>query len=116
MTTAKPAPVTVDLHTALGAMRLEHLQCRDFGHAWRPYAAQWLTTERCYESRLRCSRCRTQRVRLIGQNGALVSSHYEYADNYLVKGLGRLDTSDRNELRLASLQHVLPAETDEEAG
>lgn len=113
MATPKPE---LNVSTVLSNMKTEHVQCRDFGHTWRPYGAQWLPAERCYEERLRCSRCRTVRNRLISQRGELLRSHYEYADNYLIAGFGRFDDSDRCALRLASLELILPTDTDEEAG
>lgn len=95
-------------------MQDTHLQCRDFGHSWRPFSARWVPEERCYESQLRCARCRTIRVRLIGQSGQLLGSHYDYADGYIVKGMGRLDGDERNMLRLESVLRVMPPDTAED--
>lgn len=107
-------PDAPELAVLIERMTDNYLQCRDWGHSWRPYTASWDTAERCYISRLRCSRCRTQRVRYIGQAGQLLGSHYDYAAGYLVQGLGRLTGEDRAVLRLASVQRVLVEDTAEE--
>jgi len=108
----KPEPVTAG--QAIGMMRLDHLQCRDFGHSWRPYTARWIETEKCYESVLRCARCTTLRMRYLSSRGDLVSSRYDYADGYqMPKGIGRLDGNDRAQIRLESVLRVLPQDTAE---
>jgi hypothetical protein len=110
---ATPVP---DVDAFIDNMALNHIQCRDFGHSWRPYRAWWDASEHCYISQLRCSRCRTVRHRYIGQNGQLIAGHYEYADGYLVKGIGRLTGGDRDHIRLASISRVLVPDTAEEEG
>jgi hypothetical protein len=96
-------------------LRTDFLQCRDFGHSWRPYTARWDSGQRAYESQLRCSRCRTIRTRWIGARGEQLGAHYDYADGYTVKGVGRLTGTDRDALRLQSILRVLPEDTAEEA-
>jgi hypothetical protein len=98
------------LDTAIHAMADEHLQCRDFSHSWRPLTAAWLPDRRVFETKLRCARCKTRRVRHIGPAGQLVSSHYEYPEGYVIKGMGRLDGAARDQLRLESVLRVLPPE------
>lgn len=119
--TVKKAPVStppprhsVDVDQTISGMRDDHLQCRDFGHSWRPYTARWSPEDRCYETQLRCQRCKTIRVRLIGQRGEQLSNHYDYADGYIVKGMGRLDGDERNRLRLESVQRIMPNDTAED--
>lgn len=94
---------------ALGAMADEHLLCRDFGHSWRPWAAEWVPQRRQYAEALVCARCRSVRHRLLDEFGALLGNSYTYAEGYLVHGLGRLTGDDRNDLRLASLRAVMQA-------
>jgi CobQ-like glutamine amidotransferase family enzyme len=53
-------------------------------------------------------------VRYIGRDGSLLGSRYDYADGYRVEGLGFLSGTDRNALRLKSLEYVLPTDTTEE--
>lgn len=95
--------------TALGAMPDTHLLCRDFGHSWRPWDAQWIPQRRQYVEALLCSRCQTVRKRLLDEYGAQLGQSYTYADGYLVHGLGRLTGDDRNAVRLAGLRVVMQA-------
>lgn len=100
-----------DLDAAISHMDLEFIQCRDFGHSWRPYSARWLPSENCYESQLRCARCKAIRTRWLSRTGSQVGGGYDYADGYLVKGIGRLTGTDRDKIRLASVLAVLPSDT-----
>lgn len=104
-----------DLDATIETMRLDYLQCRDFGHSWRPYTARWVAAERAYESTLRCSRCRTLRTRYIGQNGQQMGAHYNYAEGYTIQGMGRLAGHERDLIRLRSVMSVLVEDTAEEA-
>jgi hypothetical protein len=91
------------------------LQCRDFGHAWRPYTARWDTDEKAYEQQIRCSRCKTVRKRLLTRTGAYARNpKYDYTPGYLFPGLGRLSKDDRNWVRLESVLRVLPDDADED--
>jgi hypothetical protein len=94
---------------AISTMIDEHLICRDFGHSWRPWAAEWIPQRRQYAEALVCSRCNSVRHRLLDEFGALLGNSYTYAEGYLVHGLGRLTGDDRNDLRLASLRAVMDA-------
>lgn len=92
---------------AIANMSDSQLQCRDFGHGWRPYTVEWVPQQRHYLEALRCTRCRTMRVRVLGQSGELLGNRYVYPDGYLVAGAGRLEQSDRDAMRLASLEILL---------
>lgn len=94
---------SLDVEKAVGAMRPEHIQCRDYGHSWQPSNAVWLTAEQCYRVDLKCSRCTTIRTRLLNRRGAQLESHYDYPDGYAVKGIGRLTGTDRDQIRLRSV-------------
>lgn len=84
-----------------------YIQCRDFGHSWRPFRA-WLTGEHTYSRTLRCQRCATERAQELSVSGHTLSSHYVYADGYTApKGTGRLDAGDRDVLRLASTLRLI---------
>lgn len=96
------------LTDALRQMSTEHLACRDYGHNWTPFRAEWKPAERAYFTQLRCARCATIRERWLDRTGAQLSNHYTYADGYLVKGLGRLTGVDRDAVRLASIMALLP--------
>lgn len=110
-----PRHENFDVDQTIHGMRSDFLQCRDFGHSWRPFTARWDGSERAYETVLRCSRCKTRRVRWIAQNGEQVESHYDYADGYVITGMGRLTGTERNALRLESVRRVLPEDADDEA-
>lgn len=106
-----PAPVSQrgqdvhdrDVHKAIENMNLDFVQCRDFGHSWRPFSARWNSVENAYESQLQCSRCFTTRTRWLSTTGQQLQSSYDYAEGYTVKGLGRLTGSDRDIVRLTSV-------------
>lgn len=113
---AKRAPDTTDhaprdVHKAVESMAIEHVQCRDFGHSWRPYTARWIASFNQYESQLLCARCKTIRTRFLSRTGGLVDSKYDYADGYTIKGLGRLSGEDRDVIRLSSILAVLTPDT-----
>jgi hypothetical protein len=88
----------------------EYVQCRDWGHNWAPYTAR-PADYGCFESVIRCTRCKTKRTRTIGPRGAVLRSDYDYADGYLVAGMGRLTGSDRDMLRLASVLRLIEGGT-----
>jgi hypothetical protein len=94
---------------AISTMVDTHLLCRDFGHSWRPWAAEWIPQRRQYLEALVCHRCEAVRRRLLDEYGAQLGQSYTYPDGYLVKGLGRLTGDDRNSLRRAGLQAVMRA-------
>ena len=95
------------LRTALSTMSDDHLLCRDFGHMWRPFQARYIPQRKQYEERLLCQRCKTVRVRLLTNTGAQLGNAYVYPDGYTMSGYGRLSGTDRDAVRLASLQTVL---------
>lgn len=96
-----------DAATALAGMDEDHLLCRDLGHAWRPHQAQWVPQRRQFVETLRCTRCKGERARLLGEHGELLANRYTYADGYLMHGLGRLTGDGRNMLRLAGLEILI---------
>jgi len=108
----KPAP-PITATQAIGIMGTDHLQCRDFGHSWRPRTARWIETEKCYETELRCQRCTSIRLRYLSARGDIISSRYQYADGYTVKGLGRLTGDDRAQIRLESVLRFMPTDAAE---
>lgn len=99
-----------ELGLALARMDEAFLQCRDFGHGWQPYTARRVAEG--YESVLRCARCWTVRVRLIGMRGQVLRTGYDYPDGYRVHGLGQLTGDDRGRLRLASIERLLAGDGD----
>ena len=86
-----------------------YLACRDMGHAWRPFTAGWSTDWGAWERSQVCERCSTIRHQRLSRLGSIMGGSYEYPDGYQHKGLGRLDGSDRDALRLESLHRVFNA-------
>ena len=95
-----------DIDAAIGSMDVKQLYCRDFGHAWEPWTAHAIRGGG-YEQVLRCARCTTRRSRLLDRRGEPVRSGYDYADGYLIAGLGRLTGTDKGAVRIASIQHMI---------
>lgn len=82
------------------------IECRDFGHSWRPKNASWLQGG-SIERTLGCSRCKTTRTQILDREGYIVSGYYEYADGYRLVGLGALKAPDRAEFRRSSVTRYL---------
>jgi hypothetical protein len=78
------------------------LSCRDHGHLWAPLEAAWLQDGNI-ERTLGCTRCEAKRLQYLDKNGYVLGGHYNYADGYAMKGIGRLDTDGRAVLRRASV-------------
>jgi hypothetical protein len=115
----QPTPTVVDrndpnfdLDAVIDTMKMEHVQCRDFAHSWRPYTAS-RNDDSTYEQTLRCSRCKTLRIRTLNHRGAVLSSTYDYADGYVIKGLGRIAGAEKDHLRLVSIKQLLVEDTAE---
>lgn len=84
------------------------LQCRDFGHSWRPWAVRFDREYNSYERTLRCTRCRSERHESLGLSGAKAGRGYTYPDGYQAPpGTGHLVLADRDELRIASIQRLI---------
>lgn len=90
----------------LSQMEPAHIQCRDYGHTWRPFTAAALKGGG-WERTMRCAICRTARSQLLDRYGDVVQNRYRYEDGYLVKELGRLTGSDRGAIRIASIMDSL---------
>ena len=110
---AAPMPLN-ELQQAVKSMDLSFVQCRDFGHSWRPYTARWSAADNAYQSQLQCQRCKALRVRWLSRTGHQLGGQYDYPEGYLVKGMGRLTGTDRDVIRLQSVLAVLAPDTAEE--
>lgn len=93
----------VDIEAAIQHMSRAQIECRDYGHAWKPWQAEVLPGRRGFAQVLRCARCTTTRNRTLTRFGEVLTSHYIYPDGYLVSGMGRLTGADRGQLRIASV-------------
>lgn len=109
---AKPAPappeplVRIGIEEAVAQMTPEFIACRDYGHSWQPFTVNWNPADRYYQQQLKCGRCRTLRTRFLGPHGERGGGRYEYAEGYVISGLGFLSTSDRDRIRLASMLNL----------
>lgn len=87
-------------------LNASQLACREMGHSWRAWVAQYDSEHNAYRRALRCSRCKTERWQTIGLSGAVLGSHYKYPDGYTCE-LGRIVGDGRDALRLESLTRTL---------
>lgn len=97
-----------EIEGVLYGMPKVNIHCRDYGHSWAPHTAQRLG--RGFDQILRCTRCTTERHRVLDRFGDVVTNSYHYAEGYLVEGLGRLNGTDRGTLRIASIMDLIPSE------
>lgn len=82
------------------------IQCRDFGHNWKPYTATPLQGGG-FTRTLRCA-CEAERVQELNSRGAVVSSHYNYPEGYqMPKGFGRISAEDKGVFRLESIYNQI---------
>jgi hypothetical protein len=100
----------MNLTTRVTGMKTEHLQCRDFGHAWAPYTVESVPQRKVYIETLRCDRCHTHRLRIIKRDGSLVGGSYRYVEGYRVEGMGRVSVTSRAVMRAEVLNRLLAAQ------
>lgn len=94
-----------DLAGAVRHLRPEYVVCRDWGHSWAPQGSFLDGKHRQWESSAICRSCTSVRTRRVSSvTGERLDSDIEYADGYLMAGAGRLNTEDRNMIRLASMR------------
>jgi hypothetical protein len=109
---APPVLSQEQVDTAIKSLPVQFLQCRDFGHTWRPLHARWVPQDNRYEAELKCPRCKTIRTRYLSSRGELLTNKYEYEDGYqMPKGMGRLEGEERDLIRLTSIQSILVVDT-----
>lgn len=89
------------IDAAIDTLTPEYRQCRDYGHIWTPWRAEWLPRRVGIEQWLRCARCNTHRHRVLSPRGEVQSSSYVYPDGYALTDVGRFSHDDRARLRLA---------------
>ena len=85
----------------------EVLDCRAYGHDWKPRTAKWNGPR--VEGSLLCDRCEAAKsFTLDGTTGEVLKSSISYADGYLVKDMGRIVGEAKGALRLAAIAHYVP--------
>lgn len=89
------------------------VNCRVYGHTWRPMTV----THRpgIYTIYQRCGRCRCDRWQEVNESGYPVSGwHITYIDNYLLKNLGRVGADGKAVLRLRSIRGLSVLEVQDD--
>jgi hypothetical protein len=84
-----------------------YLACRELGHVWKPFTATYDGEARVIDRRLRCNRCKTQRVQLITMAGHVISNHYKYADGYQAKNVEKGVRYSRDQFRIEAVTRFL---------
>lgn len=84
----------------------EYLECRTYGHDWRPSRATWNPAYRYYLVTQLCPRCLSERRIDMNDRGHVVNQWIDYAEGYLSKGLGRIVGDGRDALRLATIERT----------
>lgn len=85
----------------------EFLQCRDFGHAWKPHNVKVDRKAQEIHRIFSClHECGTERTQVLSADGYILRNFYTYADGYVLKGLGRLDAGDRARIRVMGTQFL----------
>lgn len=102
------------LDDAIDKLSTEHVQCRDFGHSWRPRGAVWIPRDNCFKQTFACARCTTERYRYLNSRGSILSASYDYPEGYQMTGHGFMTSSDRDRVRLASMKSFLVEDTVQE--
>lgn len=104
----KIEPIAVDTFAA--GLSNSFLACRELGHMWKPWRAEWSGELRAYERELRCSRCKTFRRQLVNDQGHVLSNNYRYADGYQAKNVENVVRVSRDVFRLEALTRYLSNE------
>lgn len=85
-------------------LSVEFVSCRAYGHNWR-LARATKVTHGHIEVWIDCPRCKTNRRELISRTGEVLSRSRDYAEGYLLHGLGRI--TDRSAFRRESVDRML---------
>ena len=86
----------------------EFLECRDYGHNWKPWAVKFDEEHNAYVRVARCRECKSTRPEWVGLGGSRDRANIRYRDGYLAPaGTGRLVGEERNMLRLESVTRQL---------
>jgi len=94
----KPQP-----HEAAAALNTNYLRCRDLGHAWEDYTAEW--AGEAFRVTVVCYRCDARRTRFVQRNGFYAEKHggYDYPKDYQVPEVNLRNTEGRAAVRFELL-------------
>lgn len=92
-----------DIRDIVNDLTEQYLLCRTYGHAWKPQGAVYSKDRRTIHTTQICA-CESDRYQdLDGRNGAVIKSHINYSEGYLIKGLGRVTGDAKGVIRLATV-------------
>jgi hypothetical protein len=85
------------------------LWCRDVRHSWEPFDVRDYRNKVARRDEilqvLRCERCATKRIRVLGQDGGFLrSGGYDYPEGYLLKDHGPMTPADRGMIRKINIE------------
>lgn len=89
------------------------LECRSYGHLWRPSTAQHFPKLRYWYVVRKCGRCTTERHEELDEYGRVFSKWYRYAEGYLTENLGRITGDGRGVLRLQTVLRTFKVQSIE---
>jgi hypothetical protein len=80
------ATKTVEMTVSVTTFSNEFLRCRTWGHRWDDFNPIDMGPPMFgWRESLRCSTCTTERHRIIGRNGQILSASYKYPEGYQMK-------------------------------
>lgn len=83
------------------------LECRTYGHPWKGQSASYTKDRTAIATTELCRSCESERHSLLdARTGWVMSSHIDYADGYLLKGLGRITGDAKGAVRLTMVTRV----------
>jgi hypothetical protein len=100
-----------DVRAMARSVPSEFLECRLYGHSWRPLTAHHNKQHKFLYVVQTCSRCATLRHQELSERGHVYAQWYSYVDGYLT-GSGRIIGEVRDALRALTLGRVYDVQTN----
>jgi hypothetical protein len=94
-----------DVRKAAKSMDDAFVHCRTMGHVWAQRTVEHV--KEGFFQVLGCKTCPTTKEQVINRRGEIIASKTNYAEGYLIKGLGRLRADTKSVLRLESVKRYL---------
>lgn len=95
---------TYDVEAYAADHRPAIVQCRVYGHGWKPSSVTRAGLG--FVVMQRCSRCGNRRTHDMDSRGYAQSWRYLYTEGYLTEDMGRIDVDGRAVLRLSAVSHL----------
>lgn len=80
----------------------KYLDCRELNHSWQRWTIEWDGEAKAYVRQLRCRVCKSVRKMLVGDDGDVVKTGYDYAKGYLATNVVK-GTLSRSVFRLEGI-------------